>query len=226
MHRLPAGIFAAVAAISILALSVMPNSAEADDGVKSDPFKYIFPLEGISWYPSADMVANCGGTYDDAKARIWVDQYDGETHVTVIVSKAAPNTLWTIWLRLDQPSELTGAMITALANPEDTSDLAKITPDSGLTQAARDLGMTGDSGVGADDAANVFWTDDSGTGTYYIKLSYPLVRGAVQFQEYDDSLARAAIGDTPFRLRIASHCADNKAHGLLPGFHEMWFDWK
>ena len=103
--------------------------------------------------------------------------------------------------------------------------VATITPDAGLTQTARDLGLVGDNGLGGPKAANAFWTDESGYGTFYAKLDYPLVKGAVQFQEYDATLARAAIGDAPFRLRIASHCADNMAHGLLPGFHEMWFDW-
>ena len=82
-------------------------------------------------------------------------------------------------------------------------------------------------------AANVFWTDRSGNGAYYAKLDYRLVKGAFQFQEFDSSLARNAIGDGPLgpvaygvRLRLASHYVDQLAHGLVPGKHEMWFDWK
>lgn len=225
MKKLSAGVFATVAAISLAALSAAPASADGWYGRHAQDFRFIFPLAGIPWYPQEDMVKNCGGTYDHAAAKIWVRQRDGKTHVKIHVSNSVPNTLWTIWLRLDKPSELTGLPITALANPSDTSALAAITPDANLTQTAKDLGLSGDDGRGGRHAANAFWTDKWGNGAFYAKLDYPLVKGAVQFQDFDATLARAAIANAPFRLRLASHCDDNAAHGLVPAFHEMWFDW-
>lgn len=220
-------------AIAVIAFASLPASADGFYGAHSQAFRFIFPLSGIGSYPVDEMVENCGGTYDDAQARIWVRQRDGKTHLKIHVTKSVPDTLWTIWLRLDQPSELTGAPITALANSHDTAALAAITPAGNLTQTANDLGLKGDDGSGSKHAANVFWTDRWGNGSYYAKLDYPLVKGAFQFNEFDATLARNAIGDGPLgpvahgvRLRLASHCFDQRAHGLVPGKHEMWFDWK
>ena len=96
-------------AIAVIAFASLPASADGFYGAHSQAFRFIFPLSGIGSYPVDEMVENCGGTYDDAQARIWVRQRNGKTHLKIHVTTSVPDTLWTIWLRLDQPSELTGA---------------------------------------------------------------------------------------------------------------------
>ena len=233
-RRFGKGALACVSAVALVAMSSLPASADGRHGYgpRTEAFRFIYPLETIPWYPAEDMVKNCGGTYDHAKAKITYEQRGGKTHVYIRVKKTVPNTFWTVWLRTDtgSTSPLTGMPITALANPGDVGGLVKYTAHDRLTQEALDLGLQGDDGTGtAVDVANGFWTDRWGYGEFRAKLDYPLVKGAFQWQEFDSSLARSAIGTAPFRVRVVSHCVDQVGHGLLPGipprFHEMWFDW-
>ena len=121
-------------------------------------------------------------------------------------------------------SPLTGIGASALVNVKDIHALAAVTPDENLTDAARDIGLSGDDGTGGF-GANGFWTDGYGDGYLHLQLDYPVVKGGFPFDELGASLQPQAVGKTPFRIRVASHCADQVGHGLIPGFHEMWFDW-
>jgi hypothetical protein len=194
--------------LAILATTFSSSSASAS-GPAQD-FEKIFPLAGVPGYSQEEMITNCGGNYDDARARLFLHQRQGMTWVLIRVDNAAPNTFWTVWLKLDKPSPITGAGAAPLANPSDIPALQAATPPN----------------PGSTDLVNGFWTNHFGRGWFYIKLDYPVIKGAFQFQENDASHARVAIGDTDFTLRIASHCFDGVGHGLLPGKHEMWFDWE
>lgn len=191
-------------------------------------FATIFPLAGVPGYPPEAMIANCGGAFEDASARLFLHQRNGTTWVFVNVRNAVPSTFWTVWVRMERPSPLTNAPVMALANPSDIAALASATPDASLTAAAKAIALVGDDGSGSTTLANGFWTNAVGHGWFGIRLDYPLVRGAFQFTEFHESLARVAIGNAPnapFALRVASHCEDQVGHGLVPGKHEMWFDW-
>ena len=129
-----------------------------------ESFKTIFPLDGISGYPPEEMVENCGGEFVDAEAKLRVRQKNGKTTINIWVNNAVPFTFWTVWLKLHNPSPLTGAGVTALANPDNIVELSEVTPDSVLTDAAIDLGLVGDDGSGSTDVVNGFFTDKYGRG--------------------------------------------------------------
>ena len=70
--------------------------------------------------------------------------------------------------------------------------------------------------------------------TNYVRSinSNPLIKGVYQYQEFDASLKAIATGNTQLlgglRLVIVSHCADDKAHGLVDqdtGTDETWLIW-
>ena len=229
-----------VSAAALVAMSSLPASADGGHGYgpQHEEFRLIYPLTTIPWYPAEDMIKNCGGTYDYAKAGLRYEQRNGKTYVRIKVANTVPNTFWTVWLGLDggSTSPLTGLPITALGNTSEVGDLAAATPSWRLNEAANDLGFKGDDGTGSQHVANGFWTDKHGYGEFHAKLDFPLNKGAYQWKEVDGSLPRSAIGGAAFRLRVVSHCVDQTGHGLSPGlpgealggenkFHEMWFDW-
>ncbi len=186
---------------------------------------HIFPLPNIPNYPPEEMIANVGGEFEDAMAWATFTQGGGSTQVKVNVVDAAPNMFFTVWLKLDEPSPLTGAAVTALANPSDTADLGAVTPMSALTPEAMALGLMGDAGRGDTNVANGFTTDATGAATFTIMLDYALEPGgAFPFDAFHHSLDPVPFGDSPFALRLASHAVDQVGHGLVPGKHEMWFD--
>jgi len=201
----------------------------AKDFQRRHDFRRIFPLDGIAEYPPQDMVANCRGEFANAKAKLRISQRKGKTWLRIKVRDATPDTFFTVWLRLANANPLTGSTVWPLSNPSDALDLASKTPDSALTAQAKapPLNLTGDDGSGSDALSNGFFTDESGHGKFVIHLDYPLVKGAFQFQEIDDTLKAIATSNSPsFRLRLASHCDDDDVgHGFVPGRHEMWFDW-
>ena len=206
-------------------LSLSEINANGSKNKNYESFKTIFPLDGISGYPPEEMIENCGGEFVNAEAKLRVRQKNGKTTINIWVKNAVPYTFWTVWLKLHSPSPLTGAGVTAVANPDDIEELSEVTPDSVLTDTAIDLGLVGDDGSGSTDVVNGFYTNKHGKGHFRIKLDFPIIKGAYQFQEFDSSLDPLPVGVAPFSLRVASHCDDQVGHGLVPGFHEMWFDW-
>lgn len=79
---------------------------------------------------------------------------------------------------------------------------------------------------------NGFLTDGNGDGTLVVQLDFLLTDGVYPFNQYDPTLAPAefktmadAAGGT---LRIITHLTDpegQEGHGLVPGVHELAFDW-
>lgn len=211
-----------------LALGVLgSNMATAhQQGSSQQSFRTIFPLDGVSGYPAQEMIENCDGEFAHAKARLRILQRHGKTRIRITVRNAAPSTFYTVWLRLYNGSPLTGAGATPLANTSDIANLCAVTPDSALTTDAEMASeCEGDDGTGSDDVVNGFFTNEKGNGHFLKHLNFPVIKGAYQFQEFDLSIDPAPIDDTPFTLRLASHCTDQVGHGLVPGVHEMWFDW-
>jgi hypothetical protein len=161
----------------------------------------------------------CGGSYDNAECTLIIRQGSGRTAMILEVENARPNTGYTIWIKLDQTSPITGLPFTACANTADLPGLVAITPDTDLI--SHELGM-GDDGTGATSAANGFYTDENGNARFKIILDLPLVKGAYPFQEMV-SAPPAALGDFPFIIGIVSHCTDNRLHGLSTGVFEFWW---
>lgn len=170
--------------------------------------------------------------WPDAAATLEIRQGAGNSTIEINVSGVKPETYYTMWVRLLGedvngvkfggnplmgipgtplvPSDQLGAMLDAVSTPTDT-------------------GIHG------------FHSDAEGNGSLYMALDFPIIGGAYPFHKFqgfdaaderlmldEPSIPPVAIAMTgaPFTLRLASHCVDGKGHGLLPGPHEGWFDWK
>ena len=171
-----------------------------------------------------NVLSDCsttGETWDGASANIQVDQFMERTTISVTLSGAKPDTLYTTWLRLKGTdpvsgesyggSPITGAGSTALAPSTEVGVLFDMM-----------------NGPGEAAAYNAFWTDASGNGQLEVELDFGLIGGAYPFPNYDPTLEEVAIvgaPDAPFMIRIASHCTDGLAHGLVQGDRETWFNW-
>lgn len=211
-----------VCAVTMVMLSIAGiNSARAQTVAN---FKNVFPIDSAD-YPAKEKIKNCGGEYKTQSARLVMYEYGGQTLIYISVKRSVPNAFLTIWLKHAGTSPLTGAGATPLANPDDIVALSDITPAANLTATAMALGLMGDDGSGGTVAANGFWTDSRGNGTFIALLDYPVTRGAFQYSEFSNTLNPLASDNMPFTLRIISHCFDGVAHGLIPGKHEQLFDW-
>jgi len=170
--------------------------------------------------------------WPNAKATLEILQGVSTSRVTVEVSNARPNTLYTLWLRLRGEdasgnafggSPLTGIPGTPLIPTSELSDALTVF----ASPSAR--------------AKNGFHTDEDGNGSITIDLDFPIVKGAYPFDKFEgfdagderyplespSAIPVAIVGPGgPFTLRLASHCVDGLSHGLVAGPHEGWFDWK
>ena len=189
---------------------------------------------------SGDTVeANCptdpsGNAWQGATATLEIKQKGSDSDVEVEVSDAAPNTLFTVWVRIkgknglnSAGSPLTGGGATPLAPGSALDDLNAISPWV--------------NPAGASSSANSFTTDADGYAEFEIDLDFPVVRGAYPFQMTATSrpgheghanvpTAIADPGepgqeDTPFLIRVVSHCTDQSSHGLSPATREAWFQY-
>ncbi len=192
---------------------------------------------------SGDTVeANCpidpsGNAWQGATAKLEISQKGSTSEVEIEVEGAVPNTLYTVWLRIQGKnglnpagSPLTGGGATPLAPGTALDDLNAISPWAPLP-----------GGAGATSSANSFTTDATGFAEAEFDLDFPVVRGAYPFQMTATSRpghalhanVPTAIADprepgqagTPFLIRVVSHCKDQLSHGLSPYVREAWFQY-
>jgi len=168
-----------------------------------------------------------GSEYPNASAELTYSLANGSTGVEINVSNAAPDQFYSIWLKLDGISPLTGIDAVPLAGVSELASLALSTPDEKLTPAAKSLGLVGDDGSGAASGPNGFITDANGDAVHSLTLDFPLVEGGMfSFDQFDSSLSPVPLGSTPFLLNALSH-TDQVGHGLFPdggpGTAAPWF---
>lgn len=182
--------------------------------------------------------ANCatdpsGYDWQLATAELMVRQVGGGSTVDIEVENAAPNTVFTVWLRIkggsgfnDAGSPLTGGGATPLA------------PGSAL-DGLNDYSPWGAHPAGSANPTNGFVTNKHGDGMFSIDLDFPIKRGAYPFHLTSTSRpgheshanVPTAIADPtegtggPFLIRVISHCTDGLGHGLSPGIREAWFQY-
>jgi hypothetical protein len=142
----------------------------------------------------------CDHDFSDAEAEIEIKKRNGMTKIKIEVEGAVLDEFYTAWLKLADPSPLTGIGATPLAP---TTELGSLQGADGET-----------------DIVNGFFTDGRGNGKLEVKLDFLLGDGVDPFSSYDAALAESAIGDMPFTIRLASHRSAHVSHGLLPGTHE------
>lgn len=186
------------------------------------------------------VVGNCGDdgyAWQGATAELEIKQKGTGSKVGIGVEGAIPNTLFTVWLRVqggdgwnrdvngNKGSPLTGGGATPLASGTELDGLNAISP---WVDAA-----------GASYSANSFTTDADGNGEFKADLDFAVVGGAYPF--YAATTERpgyelvpkvgyaiptpATSPGTPFLLRVISHCTDNASHGLSPATREAWFQY-
>ena len=159
----------------------------------------------------------------------------GSTDVTINVSDAEPNRLFTVWLWL-KGTDAQGN--TFGGNPLSGKSGAPMAPSTAFAELRDATG----AGNGVTEGANVFTTDANGNAVFTTNLDFPLFGGAYPFHKIqgfdpnDDrfpesatlhpvALVSSAQGyDAPFMIRLASHCTDNLSHGWAAGAREPWFD--
>lgn len=206
--------------------------------MKRNPLKILFRKGGgrICFFNRAVLVlglASCvlfvsaSGTQAEEEleftpiATAEVNERGDETEITIEVRGAAPDTFYTVWIRLNGSSPLTGAGSTAMAPTTAIDDLSAVTPDPAEFNTC--------FAKGSEDVINGFFTDEQGNGTLEVTLDFPLSAGCYPFP---------AASCIPFKrqgaggatLRIVSHCfdqcCDQIGHGLVAGPHEVWFNWE
>jgi len=189
---------------------------------------------------SGDTVeGNCatdpsGYDWQNSTASLKVEQVGESSTAKILVKNAAPDTLFTVWMRVkggagfnDAGSPWTTGGATPLCAGTDFADLNAISPWV--------------DPAGASSSCNSFDTNHKGKGETTIALNFPVVGGAYPFQQSDGALAGPngdAIPDVPtaivdprtgnggpFLLRVISHCTDNASHGLSPAVREAWFQY-
>lgn len=195
--------------------------ADDDETVINGAFARIPATEASG---SGHFVADqCGDFYEAATATLKVEQEGGTSQVKIKVRDAAPNTVYSVWLRLTGrdangnsfgASPLTGGGATPLAPGSSLNDLMSYSPPN----------------AGTSMPTNGFTTDANGNANWTVGLDFPLVGGAYPFNLAGAApvaiVNPAAPGVSgPFMLRIISHCQDGLAHGLSPAQREAWFDW-
>lgn len=170
------------------------------------------------------MIVECSDdqqTWDTAVANFRVEQWTDRTIVTVDVTDARPDTLFTMWLRLRGTDPETGETFGGSPLTDKGS-----TPLAPTTALAALEAMT--ETTGATSAANVLTTDADGNASFTTELDFAMIGGEYPFDRFDDSYEPVGIVGAPlasFMIRLASHCQDGLAHGLLQGDREIWFNW-
>ncbi|MEM7533111.1 MAG: hypothetical protein AAF639_13100 [Chloroflexota bacterium] len=170
--------------------------------------------------------------WPDAAATLEIRQGAGKSTVAVKVSDVRPNTYFTMWLRL-LGEDVNG--VSFGGNPLMGIPGTPLVPSTHLDEELDAVSTPNYNGI------HGFHSDDGGNGAILIELDFPIINGAYPFQNFEGfdatderfkveqpSIPPVAIAMTgaPFTLRLASHCVDGLGHGLLPGPHEGWFDWK
>jgi hypothetical protein len=223
MHR-PAlqNILNSAAIITLLA--GCPTADELDDTpvITDGAFVRADPLaESPSGHLMIDECSADQQTWDEATATIHVEQTLEGTRVDIAIVAARPDTLFTAWLRLRGTDPETGE--TFGGNPITDKGSTPLAPTSELI----DLIALSET-VGGTEAANVLTTDGNGTAEYSVDLDFAMIGGAYPFDLHDGSFEPVNIVGAPlapFMIRLASHCQDGLAHGILQGDREIWFNW-
>ncbi len=224
-------------AVTLLTMGAASSMALAGSSVIDDNMSRRGPGSASG---SGDTVeANCaldpsGNGWQGATATLEVSQKGDASRVEIEVNGAAPDTLFTVWVRIKGKNGLNSA-----GSPLTGGGATPLAPGSAL-DALNGISPWVDP-AGASASINSFTTDASGRGEFKTTLDFPLVRGAYPFQMTTTSRpgheghanVPTAIADprepgqegTPFLIRVVSHCTDSASHGLSPATREAWFQY-
>lgn len=212
-----------------MAPAAEPPSAERPEIVVEGNFARVgADVESGSGHTVRDGCGRGVATWPNATASLEISQIGRTSHVRIAVHDAKPDTLFTVWLKLkgdvtDQNGEkisfggnpLTEKGATALARGDELLDV--VIPNTPPNPGTRE-------------PSNGFITDANGDAVFEKDLDFPVIGGAYPFTLAGAPPSPIANPADPgvsedFLLRLASHCQDDLAHGLLAGDREPWFDW-
>jgi hypothetical protein len=242
----------AISLASVIALTVgMSSYVQANDDDDDDDDDFVInasmTVRGDT-QPSGSgdtILANCGASSGKQSATVRVSQEGGNSTAKFRVRNARPNTVYTVWLRMNGSgpgdenglgggtggSPMTGGGATPLAPGYTLDGLLHYSPPF----------------AGSANPTNGFTTDSKGNANWTAHLDFPIVGGAYPFQRASTAavqalrdagstwpmerrphpVANAADPDisAPFLFRVISHCTDGVGHGLSPGVREAWFQY-
>jgi hypothetical protein len=232
-------IAAAVAALTGLSMSGSVLAGKGGGSLIDDDFSRR-PAGSTSG--SGDTVeAECpadpsGNDWQDATATLEIEQDGSSSKVQINVEGAAPNTLFTVWVRMKGSSH----GVNFGGSPVTGGGATPLSHTDGLAQLVADW-----VGAGSATQPNGFTTDGYGERSLTLNLDFPVVGGAYPFNrmDHDDHLLAqtkrpvAEVSPTvivnpqdsgiaaPFMIRVVSHCQDGLGHGLSPAQREAWFQY-
>lgn len=191
-----------------------------------------------------------GNAWQDATATLRIEQSGAGSVARVKVRGAVPDTLFTVWLRIqggsgwnrfvngfDDPTGDTADIVPWAGSPLTGGGATPLAPGSALD----DLNAISPwvDPAGAASSINSFTTNYRGRGEFSVALDFPVIGGAYPF--YETTISRPGFEDrpnvampiptpeispgTPFLIRVISHCTDQASHGLSPATREAWFQY-
>ncbi len=209
-------------------------SSQSQDGRITSHGRFSFLRSRLQTvFPKSEADAELCGSYPHARAAIGAVQRSGwrqRSWATIRVRDAKPNHYYTVWVRLDGSSPLTGKASTALAPSSAVHGLIPVTPASALLG---EYAKYGDDGTGGTGEINGFTTNSRGNGTLRVRLDFGLLGGAYPFHRVNRSFGAVPIvdgsGDEQRVISIVSHCGTpGNGHGLVSKTSsdpaQGWFD--
>jgi hypothetical protein len=202
---------------AIVGVSGAAMASGGHDGDSDDPTEVVdAAMSRISAdAASGDKVSTvrneCGygvEGWDYAKASIEIEQEGSGSNVEIKVKNAKPDTLYTVWVRM-QGSAHGGANNTAGGVDPDTGDTVYGTTfggspitGGGATPLAHtkhlDQLVADWVGPGSPTAGNSFNTNGKGNGKFKVKLDFPVVGGAYPFNRMSHDAHILAATKKPF----------------------------
>lgn len=206
--------------------------------------KRVELINTLNLFKSEGDAALCEEEFpSDARATLFLKQAHGQTWLTIIVRNARPHALFTIWVFLDGASLLTRAA-TPMVRSSMVDELVEFTPPRGFPFGLNGVDANGVPIFEADDGDTTIYTDSTGTtsgpgfgtrsfvpngfytnhlgwGIFTAHLDFELEDGAYPFDKVviPGRVNKGDLSPVPIfsaiPFAIASHCKDEKAHGLV-----------
>jgi len=196
------------------------------------------------------VLQDCAGSkktkgWSAAQATLRIDQNANSSTVRIDVSQAAPDTLYTVWLRLAGSSAGNewGGQTSIGPSPMTGGGATPLLSSNYLDQALLQSPPLEGSAI----PVNGFKTDAKGAAIFVVALDYPVIGGSFPFHRASTDAVKtlreagskwplvrspAPIVNpddsgisAPFMIRVVSHCQDQLGHGLSPSNREPWFQW-
>jgi hypothetical protein len=163
------------------------------------------PAGSISGDDVSTVEANCaidprGNDWQGATARLMARQVGNGSTVDIQVKNAAPNEVFTVWLRLK--GDVDGVPINPDGSPLTGGGSTPLTPGTDLPTLIAN--SSDNNPEGTPNPVNGFTTEQNGNGIFSIDLDFALIGGAYPFNQVG-SLPTAIVDPVPVTHGFALH---------------------